>query len=231
MRRILVECGASATEIGKWDACPCKNVIDASEARSAYSLIGIYGERHGRDRFSVAPAGAGLNWTEQRGGTGGSPFDDARGGIGLPARIESVKVWGNNVIEGLQAIYLTADNTRVDGTLRGRARDNARTVALGSNEHITRVWGRCGSYVDQIGFDIQDVVTKVRRSEKHGGGGGKEFTLDASGGAVAFWGRCGNHIDSIGVYVAAEPGQSVSADVFAALRATKSGRGYDLLFP
>jgi hypothetical protein len=75
-------------------------------------------------------------------------------------------------------------------------------LELGSDEWITKVYGKSGNIVDHLGF-----VTNKGRSAECGGSGGNFFELIAPNGSQfnTFYGGIGGHLHWLGGYVSIAP--------------------------
>ncbi|MCZ0210746.1 jacalin-like lectin [Streptomyces sp. UMAF16] len=130
------------------------------------------------------------------GGSGGTEFRDT------PSRLKhltSITVHvGSSYVNGLQCTWLLDDGEgSLDfGELHGTTGD-AHNVSLGPGEYIIKVYGRCGTYVDQLAF----ATNQGHVFGPFGGNGGEPFHIDLPGHAhvAAFAGRSGSHLDAISV--------------------------------
>jgi hypothetical protein len=134
----------------------------------------------------------------QAGGMGGIPFLDA-----LPekGRLSRISVRSGDYIDAIR-VHHRVDGKEVSGKQHGGRGGSLHEIDLGPNEVVTRVWGRCGIYVDSINFDIGDTVTGANRSVGYGGKGAHaEFDLTVPAGKKlsGFWGRADELVDAIGL--------------------------------
>lgn len=136
-----------------------------------------------------------LNQTQLAGGRGGSPFTDQE--VASGARIAEVIVRAGSTIDGIQAVYLLADGSYVEGAQHGGSGGRRYSVRLDRDEYIIGLTGRFGNTIDSL-----RIVTNKRTSQTFGGGGGgRDFRLDVPSGsqAIGFAGRAGNTLDAIGL--------------------------------
>jgi hypothetical protein len=98
----------------------------------------------------------------------------------------------------------------------GTGGGTAYNLGCGPGEVITGIFGRSGSYVDQVGFDCAHVNTDGTLSGEYakgafGGGGGGAFPpahCPANQMVVGIWGRSHTYVDQLDIVCAPAPFQS-----------------------
>lgn len=131
------------------------------------------------------------------GGVGGVPFDDEPPAAG--GRLRELRVWSGSAIDGLQ-IVLMIDGVLAERPRHGGSQGGYASVLLEPGEVITEIYGRYGSYLEQL-----SIRTNRGQSRRFGGvGGASEFAYFAPEGfqIAGFWGRAGRVIDALGVHLA-----------------------------
>jgi hypothetical protein len=123
-----------------------------------------------------------------------------------------VIVRAGDTIDGIQAIYVLADGSSMEGAQHGGSGGRRYSFRLDSDEYITGLAGRYGNTIDSL-----RIVTNKRTSQTFGGrGGSRDYRLDVPSGnmAIGFAGRSGDTIDAIGLEYAALP-QTRRRNIFA----------------
>ncbi len=145
--------------------------------------------------FFVRPASAEtFSFLGPSGGAGGSYFSDNQTG-GL--RVVEVRVRSGAYIDAVQFIYENKAGQRITGKMHGGNGGNLTVFTLEQGEHITRVTGKHGTFVDSF-----QIVTSKGRSKGWGGtGGAAHYTYSAPPGSAihGLFGRCGVFLDAVGV--------------------------------
>jgi hypothetical protein len=144
--------------------------------------------------------------TKVAGGSGGSAFLDSEMPYG--ARITEIRMQVGQYIDGIQAVYTLSDGTTVEGPFHGGRGGSTQVFRLESNEYITGISGRHGTYIDSL-----QIHTNRRTSSRYGGSGGRQdFRIDVPSGnwAVGLIGRAGRYLDAIGFSYASASSSSGS---------------------
>lgn len=131
------------------------------------------------------------------GGVGGQPFDDEPTEDG--ARLREIRVWAGNTIDAVQLVVEIEGQT-IERPKHGGAGGNLGIVRLADDEYVTEIYGRYGSYIEQL-----SIRTNNGQTGRFGGrGGANEFLYVAPDGykIVGLWGRAGRILDAIGVHIA-----------------------------
>jgi len=167
------------------------------KAGSGKAIVGLAGKSGSLiDSLSIITAptrGAVSPGTVVRSATvGGSGGADYRIEVGSPTDLGSVRVGSSSFLDSLQLF------SRSEGASAKAGGGGAlATGTLNQGEYITEVFGRNGSFIDQVGFR----TNTGRTLGTYGGGGGQPFTLTAPAGqgVVGFTGKAGLYIDSIAI--------------------------------
>jgi hypothetical protein len=133
------------------------------------------------------------------GGTGGGAFTDPEDTF----RVARVTIRTGLFVDSVQMTHERPDGSLVTFPHRGGFGGNERSHDLAVGEHIIRVDGRFGVFVDSI-----DIFTDRGQSLPGGGRGGRaDYRYEAPGGyeIVGFVGRSGIFVDAIGVILRALP--------------------------
>ncbi len=133
--------------------------------------------------------------TQVYGGGGGSPFSTQN--VPAGARIAEIRVYASDRLDSVQVVYDLPDGSVVEGQRFGGSGGRQRIFRLDSDETLTGISGRYGSYVESL-----RIHTNKRISPLYGGTGGTgSFQVDVPNGsqAVGFVGRAGQYIDAIGL--------------------------------
>jgi hypothetical protein len=127
------------------------------------------------------------------GGTGGGNFFDPEDN----QRLARVTIASGDVIDAIQVTREASNGTLVDFDPHGGSGGAAQAFNLADREHIIRIDGRYGSFVNSI-----TISTDFGQMQTFGGtGGSADFTYQAPEGfeISGFAGRAGAFIDAIGV--------------------------------
>ena len=136
-----------------------------------------------------------LQQTTIVGAGGGTAFSDRE--IPEGARISAVRVHSGSFIDSVQLIYTLSDGSTLEGQVHGGRGGRASVFRIDSDEYITGISGRSGSYIDSLTFH-----TNKRTSPAFGGGGGsKDFRISVPSGnqATGFVGRSAEYLDALGL--------------------------------
>lgn len=138
--------------------------------------------------------------TSAWGGGGGGPFSDVdiNAYIQNETHISALKLRTGSRVDQLNTTYRNNRGSWTQ-THGGGGGGEGNTLQLQPGQFVTRVWGRSGSRVDQLNFQISD-----GRTVGGGGGGGGEFSWSTPGGnfVLGFQGRSGSELDCIQVVYA-----------------------------
>lgn len=129
------------------------------------------------------------------GGRGGSLFSDRD--IPQGARLTEVRIRVGDRIDSIQAVYVLANGSSLEGEVHGGRGGRSRIFRLDADEYIIGLSGRYGDNIDSL-----RVHTNKRTSELFGGrGGDNDFRIEVPAGnqAIGFSGRAGDYIDAIGL--------------------------------
>jgi hypothetical protein len=142
--------------------------------------------------FMLAPS-AGHAQEGPSGGTGGGAFTDPQD----PFRVARVTIRSGAYVDSVQLTQEQPNGTLVTLPHHGGFGGGEHNLDLAANEHITRIDGRFGAYVDHI-----NIHTDHGRVLSGGGpGGGSDYVYTAPAGfeIAGFTGRSGAYVDAIGV--------------------------------
>jgi hypothetical protein len=155
--------------------------------------------------------------TKVAGGSGGTAFLDSE--IPFGARITEIRIQVGKYIDGIQAVYTLPDGTTVEGPFHGGRGGSTQVFRLESNEYITGISGRHGTYIDSL-----QIHTNRRTSSRYGGSGGRQdFRIDVPSGnrAVGLIGRAGRYLDAIGFSYASSSSSGSQSQGFFRRRAVR----------
>ena len=165
----------------------------------AIGLTHTSADRRLGSRYGARPVGrANIVQSQQTplyGGSGGSPF--AAQDIPSGARIAEIRIYASDRIDAVQMVYDLPDGSTVEGQRYGGSGGRLRVFRLDSDEYITGISGRYGTYVESL-----RIQTNKKTSPLYGGpGGARSFQTDVPSGsqAIGFIGRAGQYIDAIGL--------------------------------
>ena len=136
-----------------------------------------------------------ISQTNISGGNGGSEFSDTD--IPVGARISEIRIRSSQFVDSIQAVYVLREGSIFEGPVHGGGGGNFRVFRLDSDEYITGVSGRYGSFIDSI-----VIQTNKRTSPVFGGrGGNRSYRISVPPGnqAIGFVGRAGKYLDAIGL--------------------------------
>lgn len=151
-------------------------------------LVGSLTARAGAqdERRKLGPAGRG----------GGGQFADKE--LPKDARVIGVKVRHGLLVDGIELLYKSSDNTNGSLGWHGGFGGDADTFLLDEDEYLTGIAGRTGDNVDSISF-----ITNKRRSRifgRNGGDSAYEFKWLGEE-IVGFHGRSAEYLGQIGVFL------------------------------
>lgn len=129
------------------------------------------------------------------GGRGGNSFSDIE--IPAEARILDVAVFSGDYVDAVQITYILPDGRTISSARHGGGGGARHVFRLDSDEYITGLSGRYGSYIDSL-----CIHTNKRSSPVFGGrGGNRDYSVEIASGnyAVGFVGRAGDYVDAIGL--------------------------------
>jgi hypothetical protein len=135
------------------------------------------------------------------GGLGGQHFSD-----GQPAgefssddkrRIVQITIRSGSWIDSIQTTYKNMLNQSIQSVQHGGNGGIKEVFTLGSDEHVTRISGKYGWWIDSILIE----TNKGRVKGWGGSGGSKGFVYNAPSGSKiqGFFGHSGSFLDSIGI--------------------------------
>lgn len=143
--------------------------------------------------YSVGTSGA---W----GGGGGGPFTDVDPNTYIQKQtcITALKLRSGSRVDQLSVTYQNIDKQWV-AVHGGSGGGEGSILQLLAGQFVTKVWGRSGSRVDQVNFQITD-----GRTVGGGGSGGGAFSWAPPDGnfVMGFQGRSGSELDCIQVWYA-----------------------------
>jgi hypothetical protein len=128
------------------------------------------------------------------GGPGGNYFSDYQTG-GL--QVTEVRVRSGAYIDAVQFVYKNGAGEEIVGQLHGGNGGVLSVFKLQQGEHITRITGKHGDFVDSF-----QLVTNYGRTKGWGGAGGSShYTYSAPPGSSIYglFGRSGVYVDAVGV--------------------------------
>lgn len=134
------------------------------------------------------------------GGVGGNHFSDLQvsGQHSSDSRkLVEIRIRSGDFIDGIQTVYENKMGQRFKSAWHGGVGGNLSVFKLDPDEHIVRINGKHGLYVDHI-----EIITNKGRHKGWGGiGGEKYFVYNAPPKSYihGFAGYAGEFIDSIGV--------------------------------
>jgi hypothetical protein len=141
----------------------------------------------------LAPSAGHAQTQGPSGGPGGGAFAD----LWDPFRVARVTIRSGAYVDSVQITHERPDGSLVTFDHHGGFGGGEQNLDLLANEHIVRVNGRFGAYIDHI-----TILTNFGRFITGGGGGGAvDFSFDAPAGfeIEGFIGRSGIYVDAIGV--------------------------------
>ena len=134
-----------------------------------------------------------MSFVGPSGGTGGGNFFDPEDN----QRLARVSIASGDVIDAIQVTREASDGTLVNFDVHGGSGGTVQEVNLADREHIIRIDGRYGSFVNSM-----TITTDLGQQLTFGGtGGSADYTYQAPDGfeISGFAGRAGAFIDAIGI--------------------------------
>ena len=134
-----------------------------------------------------------MSFVGPSGGTGGGNFFDPEDN----QRLARVTIASGDVIDAIQVSREAKDGALVDLDPHGGSGGVGQVLNLADREHITRIDGRFGQFVNSM-----TITTNLGQKLTFGGAGGDaDYTYQAPDGfeISGFAGRAGAFIDAIGV--------------------------------
>lgn len=183
----------------------------SGECRNCYVQLFEHFNYEGQSEFRLLPTGVltGTKWAntissfqvfEQRsyginGGDGGGSFKDSPPSPNY--RLYTVNVWSGEYIDAIQLIWIDKDGNITTGQKHGGNGGGLTSITLRDGEHINRIYGRSGSFVDFLSFR-----TNLGRTFNMGGNGGGDFDVEfgREGIMMGILGRCGAVVDALGFW-------------------------------
>lgn len=148
--------------------------------------------------FTVTPAvfcnSKGLTFLGPSGGGGGQYYANKKQS---DWRLVEVRVRSGAFIDAIQTVHENVIGQKYVSKRFGGGGGNLEVFTLAAGEHITRISGKYGNFVDSL-----QIETNTGRVKGWGGvGGAVNYTYSAPAGThiYGFFGRSGAFIDSIGV--------------------------------
>lgn len=114
-----------------------------------------------------------------------------------PSRVERVEVFGGEFIDAIQFFHESSDGVSKPFVQHGGPGGDEHQLNLAREEHITKISGRYGEFVDFIVMETD----KDQKIEAGGAGGLGQYAYEAPPDfeIVGFYGRSGEFVDAVGV--------------------------------
>lgn len=139
----------------------------------------------------------GISYSDERGGDGGSFFDDLslQNYVEQLTKISEIKMYSGNLVERLEVTYTASGMEPVTHYHGNDTKGRVNKLTMPDNVFIKSIKGRSGARVDKL------EITASNGNEISGGGsGGSEFTFNLPSEnsiLLGFTGRSGSTLDQI----------------------------------